>query len=52
MHQVVALASDRRPETRRRVVLRAYFGYRHAFVLRISVARIVKVRSVQTVLVQ
>jgi len=52
MHQVVALASDRRPETRRRVVLRAYFGYGHTFVLRISVARIVKVRSVQTVLVQ
>lgn len=38
MHQMVALAADRRPETGWRVVLRAHFGYWHTFVLRIGIA--------------
>ena len=48
---VVTLACDRSPQTRRRVVLRADFGNRHAFVLRIVESRIMKIRTVQAILV-
>ena len=48
---LVTLTCDCSPQTRWRVVLRADFGNRHAFVLRIVESRIMKIRTVQAILV-